>query len=216
MMLGETNMNRYIGNKMIKASRFIDYFNSLDNNLKKQIVDRIDELIIEESECCDKGNYKHLCNILSAISIYETLQKNGYSEEKAFETTGSEMYKNIQSSKKRFQYLSQYKLFWPLMKIIVPLGFKLGSGTGWKFTWFKSNNSNEYYFETNQCIYQKIFKKRNLKKLGPMFCHCDIINYGELNNIDFVRKGTLCYEDEVCDFKFVRYPDNNFKRSDSK
>ena len=190
---------------MIRRSKHIDYFNTLDDSLKKQIIDRINQLIIEENKYCDSGNYNHLCNIFSAIAIYETLQNNGYSEAEAFDITGNEMYRYIQRKKELFQKLSLRKWFWPVMKIIVPIGFRLGSGTGWKFKWFKSNNKNEYYFETHECIYQKIFKDRNLVKLGPMFCKCDIINYGELNNIDFVRKGTLCYGDDRCDFKFVRY-----------
>ena len=190
---------------MIRKSRYIDYFNTLDDSLKKQIIGRINQLIIEENKYCDNGNYDHLCNIFSAIAIYETLQNNGYSEAEAFDITGNEMYRYIQRKKELFQKLSLRKWFWSVMKIIVPIGFRLGSGTGWKFKWFKSNNSNEYYFETHECIYQKIFKDRNLVKLGPMFCKCDIINYGELNNIDFIRKGTLCYGDDKCDFKFVKY-----------
>lgn len=202
---------------MIRRSKHIDYFNTLDDSLKKQILDRIDQLVIEENKYCDNGNYNHLCNIFSAIAIYETLQNNGYSEVEAFDITGNEMYRYIQKEKELFQKLSYRKLFWPLMKIIVPIGFRLGSGTGWKFKWFKSNNSNEYYFETHECIYQKIFKDRNLVKLGPMFCKCDIINYGELNNIDFIRKGTLCYGDDKCDFKFVRYKNGElFERTNSR
>lgn len=202
---------------MIRRSKHIDYFNTLDDSLKKQILDRIDQLVIEENKYCDNGNYDHLCNIFSAIAIYETLQNNGYSEVEAFDITGNEMYRYIQKEKELFQKLSYRKLFWPLMKIIVPIGFRLGSGTGWKFKWFKSNNSNEYYFETHECIYQKIFKDRNLVKLGPMFCKCDIINYGELNNIDFIRKGTLCYGDDKCDFKFVRYKNGElFERTNSR
>ena len=202
---------------MIRRSKHIDYFNTLDDSLKKQILDRIDQLVIEENKYCDNGNYDHLCNIFSAIAIYETLQNNGYSDVEAFDITGNEMYRYIQKEKELFQKLSYRKWFWPLMKIIVPIGFRLGSGTGWKFKWFKSNNSNEYYFETHECIYQKIFKDRNLVKLGPIFCKCDIINYGELNNIDFIRKGTLCYGDDKCDFKFVRYKNGElFERTNSR
>lgn len=202
---------------MIRRSKHIDYFNTLDDSLKKQILDRIDQLVIEENKYCDNGNYDHLCNIFSAIAIYDILQNNGYSEVEAFDITGNEMYRYIQKEKELFQKLSYRKWFWSLMKIIVPIGFRLGSGTGWKFKWFKSNNSNEYYFETHECIYQKIFKDRNLMKLGPMFCKCDIINYGELNNIDFIRKGTLCYGDDKCDFKFVRYKNGElFERTNSR
>ena len=38
-----------------------------------------------------------------------------------------------------------------------------------------------------------------------MFCHSDIINYGILHNIDFIRTQTLCQGGEKCDFCFVRH-----------
>lgn len=209
-------MKRYIAERMIRKSRHIDYYNTLDDSLKKQILDRIDQLVDEENRYCDRGNYSHLCNMFAAIAVYEVLQKNGHSEEEAFDITGNEMYKYIQRTKESFQKMSARKWFWPVMKIIIPVGFRMGSGTGWKFRWFDDDNKDEYYFETHECIYQKIFKKRGLEKLGPMFCKCDIINYGELNYIDFIRKGTLCYGDDRCDFRFVRYKDNDFTRSKSR
>ena len=42
-------------------------------------------------------------------------------------------------------------------------------------------------------------------KLGAMFCHSDIINYGELPYTDFRRTKTLCQGGDCCDFDFVRY-----------
>ena len=39
----------------------------------------------------------------------------------------------------------------------------------------------------------------------PMFCHSDIINYGNLHNIDFIRTQTLCQGGDCCDFRFVRH-----------
>lgn len=208
---------KYIAEKMIKNSRHINYYNSLNTDIQKEIIDRINTLILEEKQYCDNRNYSHLCNIFAAISIYEVLQSHGKTKQEAFDIVSEEMYKFIQTSKRRFQKLSRYKLFWPVMKKIIPIGFKYGSGTGWRYTWhFDDEDKNQFRFETNECIYQKIFKKRSIEELGPMFCKCDIINYGELNNIDFIRTKTLCYKDDMCDFKFVKHLNNNFIRSDSK
>ena len=38
-----------------------------------------------------------------------------------------------------------------------------------------------------------------------MFCHSDIINYGNLHNIDFKRTQTLCQGGKMCDFCFVKH-----------
>ena len=210
-------LKKYNAKSMIKKSRHINYFNTLDDNLKKDILKRINELIDEEKEYADRGNYGHLCNLLSAIAIFEVLQKHGKSKEEALNIIGDEMYKFIQKTKEKFQRLSKKRWFWSVMKKIIPIGFKMGSGYGWKFTWHKNLPKNEFRFETNECIYQKILKNRNLEELGPVFCKCDIINYGQLNAIDFKRTKTLCYGDDMCDFAFIKYKNNEeFTRTDSK
>jgi len=213
----KNNMNkRYNSKQMIEKSRMINYYNTLDENVQKDILKRIDELVNEEKEYCDKGNYEHMCNILSLLSIYEILQKNGRSEKESFEIVRSEMHKFIQPNKEKFQKMSNKKWFWPVIKKIVPLGFKKKSGTGWRYTWHNDTPKNEFRFETNECIYAKILKKRKLEKLGPLFCQCDIINYGELHNIDFQRTKTLCYGDDECNFIFIKHDNDDFKRTKAK
>ena len=55
-------------------------------------------------------------------------------------------------------------------------------------------------------LFKHEFDKRNLLgRFGKMFCHSDIINYGNLHNIDFIRTQTLCQGGEKCDFCFVRH-----------
>ena len=55
-------------------------------------------------------------------------------------------------------------------------------------------------------LFKHEFGKRNLLgRFGKMFCHSDIINYGNLHNIDFIRTQTLCQGGEKCDFCFVRH-----------
>lgn len=209
-------MSKYIGTGMIKKSRMIDYFNTLDTNIQNEITNRIDELVIEEKEYCDKGNYEHMCNILSLLSIYEVLQKHEKSEDEAFSIVKEEMHKFIQPNKEKFQKLSKKKWFWTVIKKVVPFGFKKKSGYGWRYTWHNDTPKNEFKFETNECIYAKIFKKRKLEKLGPLFCQCDVINYGELHNIDFQRTKTLCYGDNECNFIFIKHDNDNFKRTKAK
>ena len=42
-------------------------------------------------------------------------------------------------------------------------------------------------------------------KPGAMCCRADIINYGNLPYIDFIRTQTLCQGGDCCDFDFVRH-----------
>ena len=208
---------KYSAERMIAKSRHIHFYLTLDGELRRAAADRVEQLIREEKAYCDRGNYGHLCNLFTAIALYETLQRYGMTEEQAFSAVAEEMHRFIQPKRKRFQRMAEKNWFWPAMKIIVPLGFRLGSGVGWRYTWFKNQPKNSFRFETNECIYQKILEKRGREKLGPLFCQCDVITYGDLPRVDFQRKGTLCYGNEKCDFAFVRFPKGEpFRRSESR
>ncbi|MBR0473411.1 MAG: L-2-amino-thiazoline-4-carboxylic acid hydrolase [Erysipelotrichaceae bacterium] len=196
-------MKKYEPKKMVAISRYQNFFPTLSEDIQNDIYDRMKQLIEEEKEYCDKGNYKHMAQILTSIAMYEVLQKHGYSEEEAYKTVSEEMWKFLDPTS--MQKLARKSFFLPLMKKIVPFGFKNGSGTGWKYTWYNDNGKNEFRFECNECIYAKILGKRNLLKLGTMCCTADLINYGNLPYTDFIRTETLCHGGKKCDFRFVRH-----------
>lgn len=196
-------MKNYVPEKMVAVSRYQKYFPTLLSEIQKDVCKRISELIVEEQQYCDKGNYKHMAQILTSIAIYEVLQRHGTGEEDAYKAVSEEMWKFLDPS--GMQKLAKKSFFLPLMKKIVPLGFKKGSGTGWRYTWHSDDPKNEFHFECNECIYAKILGRRGLMKLGSMCCHADIINYGSLPYTDFIRTKTLCQGGDVCDFRFVRH-----------
>ena len=59
---------------------------------------RIRELIEEEKAYCDKGNYKHMAQILTSVALYEVLQKHGKSEDEAYRVVSEEMWKFLDPS----------------------------------------------------------------------------------------------------------------------
>lgn len=211
-------MNRkYNGKKMAKHSRFIKYLKTLNKDNKVFLESKINKYILENNDYCDKGNYKHLCNIFTSMALYETLIKLEKNEKEAEDIVFNTMYQYMNRQKKIFQRLARHNWFWPLIKKIVPIGFKKGSGVGWKYTWHKNTPKNEFRFECNKCIYKPIFSKYGLERFGPKFCYNDIIVYGNLPQTDFIRTKTLSYGDDMCDFKFIRYrKKEKFIRSKSK
>jgi len=187
---------------MIMNGRYAVLYGKLSAEEQRDALSRMDLLIDEEQEFEDKGNYTHLCNILSTIAIDESLQSHGKSAEESYELISTHMWAALKPES--FQKMSRLPFFLPLMKKIIPLGFKYGSGKGWRYTWFKDDPKERYHFECNECLYKYEFAKRGLlKRFGPMFCRSDIINYGNLHNIDFIRTQTLCQGGEKCDFCFV-------------
>jgi len=196
-------MKKYTPEKLVAISRYQNYFPTLDALVKHDIYSRMAVLIEEEKEYCDKGNYKHTAQILTSVAMYEVLQDHGKTEEEAYKIVSEEMWRFLDPSS--MQKLAKKNCFMPLVKKIVPLGFKNGSGTGWRYTWHKDDPKDKFHFECNECIYAKILGKRGLIKLDAMCCHADIINYGALPYTDFIRTKTLCQGGEVCDFLLVRH-----------
>jgi hypothetical protein len=196
-------MTEYSPKKLVATSRYRNYFPTLSSNIQKDAYERINGLISEEKQYCDKGNYKHMAQILTSIALYEVLQLHGKTEEEAYKLVSEEMWKFLDPS--GMQKFANRSFFLPLMKKIVPFGFKHGSGTGWRYTWHQDDPKNEFHFECNECIYAKILGRRGLMKLGSMCCHADIINYGNLPYTDFIRTQTLCQGGDLCDFRFVRH-----------
>lgn len=195
--------SKYTPEKLVAVSRYQNYFPTLPTQMKQDVYGRISELIEEEQKYCDKGNFKHMAQILTSIALYEILQKRGKSEEDAYKIVSEEMWGFLDPS--GMQKLAKKSFFLPLMKKIVPLGFKKGSGAGWRYTWYKDDPKDEFHFECNECIYAKILGRRGLMKLGAMFCHADVINYGKLPYTDFIRTKTICSGSDICDFRFVRH-----------
>jgi len=206
----------YTPEKLVAVSRYQNYFPMLSKEIQNDTYMRMHELLEEEKEYCDKGNDKHMAQILTSIALYETLQKHGKSEAEAYKTVSEEMWKFLDPSK--MQKLAKMRFFLPLMKKIVPFGFRKGSGTGWRYTWHENDPKNEFHFECNECIYEKILKPRGLLKLGAMCCRADLINYGSLPYTDFIRTQTLCQGGTLCDFRFVRHETdagNGWQRTES-
>lgn len=199
----QKHMKQYTPEKLVKISRYQKFFPTLDASTQEKIYRRIDELLTEEKQYRDDGNYKHMAQILTSIAMYEVFLKEGRAEEDAYRIVSEEMWKFLDPS--GMKKLAKLSFFLPLMKKIVPFGFKKGSGYGWRYTWHNDVPKDEFRFECNECIYAKILGKRNLMKLGSMCCHADIINYGSLSYTDFIRTKTLCHGGDRCDFRFVRH-----------
>ena len=49
-----------------------------------------------------------------------------------------------------------------------------------------------------------------------MFCRSDIINYGNLHDIDFICTKTLCQGGDCCDFRFVKHRRRFFSWADAE
>jgi len=211
-------MKDYAPEKLVKTSRYKTLFPTLPTDVQKDILSRMGVLLEEEKRWCDAGNYKHIAQILTTISLYEVLQQHGKSEPEAFGIISRAMWGAL--TPRTYQKLARLPFFLPAMKKILPFGFRHGSGAGWRYTWhLEEDGVDRFHFECNECLYRHIFGDRGLMKLGAMFCHSDVINFGNLPYTDFKRSKTLCQGGDCCDFDFIRHKSdagNGWERSESR
>ena len=207
---------KYIGKAMMLHSRFNEYLKGKEEAFLEKVAHKVDAYIQEDHVYCDKGNYQHLCSIFTSMALYEALVQEGVEVEEAERIVFDTIYAYMQKQRKTFERLARHNWFWLLIKKIVPIGFKKGSGVGWRYTWHNDTPKNEFVFECNRCIYLPIFLKHGYARFAPKFCHNDIIVFGSLPYTDFIRMKTLSRGDDCCDFRFVRYKKKeSFKRSES-
>lgn len=77
---------------MVTNGRYAVLYGKLTPSIQREILARMAELIEEERDYEDKGNYGHFCNILPTIAIDEVLQRSGKSPEEAFELISTHMW----------------------------------------------------------------------------------------------------------------------------
>lgn len=202
--------------RMINAGRYKTCFAELSHEMQADVLVRMERLIEENRQWYDRGNYGHLCNILPTLAIDEALQAVGKTPEESLDILSRYMWGALKPE--GMQRLAEKRFFMPLMKVVVPLGFRMKSGKGWHYVWQKDTDGpDEFHFECTECLYKHIFSHYGvLERFGPMFCHSDIINYGNLPHTDFIRMQTLCQGGDLCDFRFVRHSrDEHWQRTES-
>ncbi len=199
-------MKKYTPECLVEASRYRKLFPTLPADVRRDVYSRMHELLVEEQQWCDRGNWLHIAQILTTIALYETLQKHGKSEPETFRVVSEAMWAELEPRKRFFQKMARLPFCLPLMKKVLPLGFRKGSGVGWKYVWhLDSDPEDRFHFECHECLYLHIFGKRNLMKLGAIFCRSDVIAFGGLPYTDFRRTKTLCQGGDCCDFDFIRH-----------
>ena len=70
-------MRKYEPEALVAVSRYRKYFPVLPWEIKRDVYSRMSVLLKEEKRWCDKGNYKHIAQILTSIALYEELQQHG-------------------------------------------------------------------------------------------------------------------------------------------
>ncbi len=72
----EAQLKKYIPEKMIRKSRFNTFYELWGSDEKKKLIQKLGQLIKENPEYTDPGNYGHLCNLLTSLAMVMVLENS--------------------------------------------------------------------------------------------------------------------------------------------
>lgn len=67
-----------------------------------------------------------------------------------------------------------------------------------------SCGKNAFGFDVTDCPYCRLYAKYGAPEIGPVICRFDETMSAGIDNLEFVRKGTLCGGFPKCDFLYQR------------
>ena len=168
-----------------------------------KLIARISQLIEENSEYADSGNYGHLCNLLTSLAMVMVLEENGKTRGEAEKQVADAMYEYIKPQILAMKKLASHGWFVSFLKITMPLKFKVTLGYGWDVE-FPKCPTNTFSMTTNKCIYQQIFSKYRIPEMTAVFCKVDDILYSELPRADFSYTAQIGTGGSMCDYSFKK------------
>lgn len=196
-------MKKYVPAKMIAQSRFSTFYEAWDDTEKMKLIARINQLIEENSEYVDSGNYGHLCNLLTSLAMIMVLEESGKTRDEAEKQVADAMYEYIKPQILSMKKLANHGWFVRFLKITMPLKFKTTLGYGWKVE-FPKCPADTFSMITHKCIYQQIFSKYQMPEMTAVFCKVDDVLYGELPRAKFLYTEQIGTGGSMCDYSFKK------------
>lgn len=197
-------MKKYTPISMVKNGRYVFYHQELSKDDQTIILEKIQNLINENQEYCDKINFDNLCNLFYTISAYQLLITKNKTKEEAISILSNAMYSFLTSSKEKYEKLFKSNLFFFLARIFIPKMMVKQNGHGWILE-KNEGDKKTIKFTCHLCLMKTICDKYNVSFLTPIFCGADLYQYNNLPYTSFHRHETLGKGGTKCDFMFKRH-----------
>lgn len=196
-------MKKYIPEKMICQSRFRKYYETLDEDLRKRLKVKINQLVKENVEYADANNYGHLCNLLTSLAMVMILKENGKTAAEAQKEVADAMYDFIEPKIASMEKIASHGCFVGFLKLTMPVKFKNTLGYGWDVE-FPKCPKDTFAMTTHKCIYQQIFTKYGMPEMTTVFCKVDDILYSNLPRAEFKYTEQIGTGGSMCDYSFKK------------
>ena len=188
---------------MIKQGRFRTYYETWDEQSKKRVLTKMNQLLEENPEYADDNNYGHLCNLFTSLAMVMVLKEKGKTTAEAEKEVADAMYAFIEPQIGAMEKLASHGWFVGLLRLTMPVKFGKTLGYGWDVEFLKCPKDT-FAMTTHKCIYQQIFTKYGMPEMTAVFCKVDDILYSNLPRAEFVYSQQIGNGGSMCDYSYKK------------
>ena len=200
---------RYVPEDMIRHSDFCELYNSYSQETREKI-DRLVARLIRENP----GNRLPLvtgpgyfmmhwlmADLYVSLSIYIIQKDEGKESGAVLEQIDRCLTVSGEKLNQKMKRLMKLPGAFTLFRMIAPKAMTLANGHGFHVNPIDCGE-NAFGFDVTDCPYCRLYAKYGVPEIGPVICRFDETMSKGIDNLEFVRKGTLCGGYPKCDFLY--------------
>lgn len=200
---------RYIPEDLIRHSDFYEWYRSFDQETKEDIRQMVDYLIKENpsyrlSPLTGPGYFMMhwlMGDLYTSLAIYFVRKEEGESPQALLERIDADLTAAGKKMNRLMRRLMKLPGAFSLARLVAPRAMTLANGHGFQVTPVDYGKDG-FGFDVTECPYARLYAKYGAPEIGPVLCRFDDTLGGGMDNLDFIRNGTLCRGDEKCDFLY--------------
>ena len=209
---------RYVPGDMIRRSDFYEWYSTFPPETKDRIQRRISGFIGENPSCrlplfTGPGYFMMhwlMADLYTSLAIYLVRREDGAGPEELLAETD----RCLTAAGLKLNRLMNGVMKLPgaffLARLILPKAMTLANGHGFQVTPVNCGRDG-FGFDVTECPYRRLYARYGAPEIGPVLCRFDDTLGGGMDNLDFIRKGTLCRGSDKCDFRY-RKKDNTCRK----
>ena len=200
---------RYIPEDMIRHSDFYEWYRSFDRETKEKIRRMVDSLIRENPSCrlsplTGPGYFMMhwlMGDLYTSLSIYLVRREAGERSQDLLDRIDECLTRAGKRMNRLMKRLMMLPGAFSLARLVMPRAMTLANGHGFQVKPV-DYGKNGFGFDVTECPYCRLYAQYGAPEIGPVLCRFDDTLGGGMDNLDFIRTGTLCRGDEKCDFLY--------------
>lgn len=200
---------RYVPEDMIRHSDFYDWYRSFPTDTQGSIRRMVDGFIKANpsyrlSPFTGPGYFMMhwlMGDLYTSLAIYLVRKGEGASSQTLLARIDADLTKAGKKMNRLMKRLMKLPGAFSLARLVAPRAMTLANGHGFQVKTVDYGKDG-FGFDVTECPYARLYAQHGAPELGPVLCKFDDTLGGGMDNLDFIRKGTLCRGDEKCDFLY--------------